>query len=247
MLIRCDTIITLFSSLLLANSRHRSPSVTFNSQSPSTATGPILSRSLVVGRRSTVVLRSRFYTEEERKGYFSHFPPHDSIRRVKPDKRAERPPGKRNRNRTNCNNNSRHKSTNTKTTNYQPTWTMRVVLSAFLVVATTAVVSCHAGSAPAPESPKTTTTGLLPSYFPFLSGGSTTAAQQQQSSGEEETSSSSLEVSIPLSQSSSLSKNDAPLMRDIEMLNDILNVIIQKEDMNTYQLVEDFLEYGRER
>ena len=132
---------------------------------------------------------------------------------------------------------------------------MRVVLSAFLAVATTAAVSCHAESASAP-APAKTTTGLSSLPIPFFSGGSTTAAQQS-SSGEEEatggtgsggsSSSSSLEVSIPLSQSSSLSKNDAPLMRDIEMLNDILNIIVQKEDMKTYQLMEDFLEYGRER
>ena len=128
---------------------------------------------------------------------------------------------------------------------------MRVVFSAFLaVVAATAAVSCHAESTAA--SPPS---GLL--SLPFLSGGSTATTASSSTSGPGGGGgggsggggggSNSLEISIPLSQSSSLSKNDAPLMRDIEMLNDILNNIIQKEDMNTYQLVEQFLEYGRER
>jgi len=117
---------------------------------------------------------------------------------------------------------------------------MRVVLSAFLAVAATAAVSCHAESTPAANT--YSPTGLS---LPFLSGGSTASSVAPHQS-EEETGS-SLEISIPLSQSSSLSKSDAPLMRDIEMLNDILNVIIQKENMNNYQLVEDFLEHGRER
>lgn len=65
--------------------------------------------------------------------------------------------------------------------------------------------------------------------------------------GQDEAATESLEISIPLSQSSSLSKNDAPLMRDIEMLTDILSELVQKEDMTTHELVEEFLEYGRQR
>jgi hypothetical protein len=41
--------------------------------------------------------------------------------------------------------------------------------------------------------------------------------------GRDEEATESLEVSVPLSQSATLSKNDAPLMRDIEMLTEILS------------------------
>lgn len=88
--------------------------------------------------------------------------------------------------------------------------------------------------------------------FPFNDGihqnrGGSSTLSSTTSQGKDEKATGSLDVSIPLSQSSSLSKNDAPLMRDIEMLNDILSDIVQKEDMTIHQLVEEFLDYGRER
>ena len=87
-------------------------------------------------------------------------------------------------------------------------------------------------------------------------GGSTTTTTAEETTtssssstilGQDEAATESLEVSIPLSQSSALSKNDEPLMRDIAMLTDILSVLVQKEDMKTHQFVEEFLEYGGQR
>jgi len=61
------------------------------------------------------------------------------------------------------------------------------------------------------------------------------------------TSAASLEVSVPLSQSTSLSQNDAPLMRDIEMLTEILEDLVQHENPKVHELYEEFVGYGRQR
>jgi hypothetical protein len=67
--------------------------------------------------------------------------------------------------------------------------------------------------------------------------------------GETETESAtkSLEVSIPLSQSSSLERRDAPLMKDINMLSDILLGIVEREDPIVHALFQEFLDLGKKR
>jgi hypothetical protein len=65
--------------------------------------------------------------------------------------------------------------------------------------------------------------------------------------GKDEEATESLEISIPLSQSTTLSKNDAPLMRDIQMLTEILSDLVEKEDPRVHELCEEFLEYGKQR
>ena len=65
--------------------------------------------------------------------------------------------------------------------------------------------------------------------------------------GEDEEATDSLEVSIPLSQSSTLSSNDAPLTRDIDMLTDILSDLVLHENPKVHELCQEFIEYGRER
>jgi len=57
----------------------------------------------------------------------------------------------------------------------------------------------------------------------------------------------SLEVAVPLSQSTSLSVNDAPLIRDIEMLTEILEDLVQHENPKVHELYEEFVGYGRQR
>lgn len=65
--------------------------------------------------------------------------------------------------------------------------------------------------------------------------------------GEDEEATTSLEISIPLSQSSTLSKNDAPLMQDINMLTDILSDLVEHENPRVHDLYKEFLEYGQQR
>lgn len=65
--------------------------------------------------------------------------------------------------------------------------------------------------------------------------------------GQDEAATESLDVSIPLSQSSTLSANDAPLMRDIEMLTDILSELVLSENETVHKLCEEFIGYGRQR
>ena len=64
---------------------------------------------------------------------------------------------------------------------------------------------------------------------------------------ENEEATASLEISIPLSQSTSLSKNDAPLMQDIQMLTEILSDLVQYESPQVHDLYEEFLQYGQQR
>ena len=65
--------------------------------------------------------------------------------------------------------------------------------------------------------------------------------------GADEEATESLEVSIPLSQSPTLSGSDEPLMRDISMLSEILLDLVQQEDATIYNLYKEFLEYGKQR
>lgn len=90
---------------------------------------------------------------------------------------------------------------------------------------------------------------LFPWATLLLAGGATTDARLRQQDGEAEaaTTTESLEVSIPLSQSTALSKTDAPLMRDIQMLTEILSDLVEKEDPRVHELCEEFLEYGEQR
>ena len=74
-------------------------------------------------------------------------------------------------------------------------------------------------------------------------GGETAAVAEPDSSVLTE----SLDISIPLSQSSTLSANDAPLMRDIEMLTEILSDLVNHEDENLHKLCQEFISYGRQR
>lgn len=65
--------------------------------------------------------------------------------------------------------------------------------------------------------------------------------------GQDEKSLESLDVSIPLSQSSTLSANDAPLTRDIDMLTEILSDLVLHENGKVHELCEEFIDYGRQR
>ena len=65
--------------------------------------------------------------------------------------------------------------------------------------------------------------------------------------GQDEEASESLEVSVPLSQSSTLSSNDAPLTRDIDMLTEILSDLVLHENPRVHELCEEFIGYGRQR
>jgi len=80
-------------------------------------------------------------------------------------------------------------------------------------------------------------------------GGSSAAAESESNVllGQDEEASESLEVSIPLSQSSTLSSNDAPLTRDIAMLTEILSDLVLHENPKVHELCEEFIEYGRQR
>lgn len=81
-------------------------------------------------------------------------------------------------------------------------------------------------------------------------GGESAAMAEPDSSillAEDEAATESLDVSIPLSQSSTLSANDAPLMRDIEMLTEILSDLVNHEDENLHKLCQEFIGYGRQR
>ncbi len=81
-------------------------------------------------------------------------------------------------------------------------------------------------------------------------GGETAAMPEPESSvllGQDEEASESLSVSIPLSQSRTLSANDAPLMRDIEMLTEILSDLVKHENAKLYELAHEFIDYGRQR
>jgi hypothetical protein len=77
--------------------------------------------------------------------------------------------------------------------------------------------------------------------------GGATEAQPPHILGENEEATESLEISIPLSQSPTLSKNDAPLMQDIAMLMDILSDLVQHENPKSHDLYKEFLEYGQQR
>ena len=86
---------------------------------------------------------------------------------------------------------------------------------------------------------------LIPAAFwSKVNGGSTNHVVLT----EDEKPTESLEVNIPLSQSPTLLKSrDAPLMRDISMLSDILLDLVQQEDPKVHDLYEEFLQYGKER
>lgn len=69
-------------------------------------------------------------------------------------------------------------------------------------------------------------------------------AAQQLSEGATDT----LTVSIPLSQSPALHEGrDGPLMRDINMLTDILGDLVEQENPKVHALYEEFLALGVER
>lgn len=95
------------------------------------------------------------------------------------------------------------------------------------------------------------------SDHPLTSSLSSTVSKVIQSSGgatdnlilgENEEATESLEVSIPLSQSPALHMGrDAPLMRDINMLSDILVDLVRQEDPKMHDLYEEFVQYGRQR
>lgn len=92
---------------------------------------------------------------------------------------------------------------------------------------------------------------LLPWTTQLMGGASATTQTEQQGSavvlGQDEAATTSLEISIPLSQSATLSKNDAPLMQDIHMLTDILSDLVEHENPQVHDLYKEFLEYGQLR
>lgn len=56
-----------------------------------------------------------------------------------------------------------------------------------------------------------------------------------------------IELTIPLSQSPAVQANHEPLLKDISMLTDILESVIQHEDPNVRKLYDDFLSLGMTR
>jgi hypothetical protein len=84
---------------------------------------------------------------------------------------------------------------------------------------------------------------LLPLTTKLLGG----ASEQQLVMGQDQEATASLEISIPLSQSSTLSKSDAPLMQDINMLMDILSDLVEHENPRVHDLYKEFLDYGQQR
>lgn len=81
-------------------------------------------------------------------------------------------------------------------------------------------------------------------------GGDSSAGAESESHvllGQGEEASESLSVSLPLSQSSTLSANDAPLTRDIEMLTEILSDLVLNENEKVHELCQEFIDYGRQR
>jgi hypothetical protein len=112
------------------------------------------------------------------------------------------------------------------------------------------VVASSSSGAPASSSHKNK---FLPwtrakVYNPI--GGDSSAVAEPESHvllGQDEEASKSLSVSIPLSQSSTLSANDAPLTRDIEMLTEILSDLVLNENEKVHELCQEFIDYGRQR
>jgi hypothetical protein len=81
-----------------------------------------------------------------------------------------------------------------------------------------------------------------PSFVDVKGGAST------QKLGSDDQSTETLEISIPLSQAASLSKNrDGPLMKDISMLQNILSDLIKQEDPVVHVLWEEFMAMGKQR
>ncbi len=127
-----------------------------------------------------------------------------------------------------------------------------LAVTALTLLASDAVESSSSSSAGAPLS-----TSRKSKYLPWTRakiynpiGGETAAVAEPESSvllGQDEEASESLSVSIPLSQSSTLSANDAPLTRDIEMLTEILSDLVQHENENLHELCQEFIDYGRQR
>lgn len=56
-----------------------------------------------------------------------------------------------------------------------------------------------------------------------------------------------IELSIPFSQSPVVQANHEPLLKDISMLTDILEDVIQREDPNVRKLYDEFLSLGIKR
>ena len=89
---------------------------------------------------------------------------------------------------------------------------------------------------------------LMSSARAFVSRVAKGGATENLILGADEAATESLEVSIPLSQSPSLHEGrDAPLMRDISMLSDILTDMVHQEDPRVHDLFDEFLEYGKQR
>lgn len=89
-------------------------------------------------------------------------------------------------------------------------------------------------------------------FYPIIGrGGSTSAAATSSDNNvllaRDEEATKSLKVSVPLSQSDTLSQNDAPLTRDISMLTEILSDLVQHENPKLNELYEEFVGYGRQR
>ena len=81
-------------------------------------------------------------------------------------------------------------------------------------------------------------------------GGDSVAVAESDGSvllGQGEEASESLDISIPLSQASTLRANDAPLSRDIEMLTEILSDLVLHEDEKLHKLCQEFIGYGSQR
>eukprot|EP00535_Pseudo-nitzschia_heimii_P006202 CAMPEP_0197187096 /NCGR_PEP_ID=MMETSP1423-20130617/15229_1 /TAXON_ID=476441 /ORGANISM="Pseudo-nitzschia heimii, Strain UNC1101" /LENGTH=1037 /DNA_ID=CAMNT_0042638585 /DNA_START=43 /DNA_END=3156 /DNA_ORIENTATION=+ len=127
-----------------------------------------------------------------------------------------------------------------------------VVTSLFLLSSHSGVLASSSSSAASSagahlsSTPSTRKSKFLPwtkakVYNPV--GGDSVAVEESESKDDSE----SLEVSIPLSQSSTLSANDAPLTRDIEMLTEILSDLVLHEDENLHKLCEEFIGYGSQR
>jgi hypothetical protein len=126
------------------------------------------------------------------------------------------------------------------------TWSALVIIDKHCVVhATSSSSSSDVSSLSSSSSlsPPRFRHPLLPLTTKLLGG----ATEQPLAFEQDDEETTTLEISIPLSQSSTLSKSDAPLMKDINMLMDILSDLVEHENPRVHDLYKEFLEYGQQR
>jgi hypothetical protein len=85
----------------------------------------------------------------------------------------------------------------------------------------------------------TATTFGLPKVLVALGGGSRILAENEQETAD-------MEVSVPLSQAAAVDE-DSTLMKDIQMLNDILAELVERDNPEVHDLYCQFRQLGLDR